>query len=328
MKRRMATVVAALGLTAAAAALWTATAQPTWPGTASTSTREIAMIVKTSNSNYWQNTHKGALAALEPGGAYTLSFQGPASEAAILDQVYMVENAITRRAAAIILAPSDPDALVPAIKKAWEARIPVVIIDSPVAPAGARYHQAFLSSDNDAAGAASARALIARIGTSGKIAIMSYVPGSGSEAQRVGGFRRYIAQHSQLTVVGTYYSQSLMATALNQTIDVLASHPDLKGVFGANEPTAVGMGRALIQSGKAGAVAGVGFDGNQDLRDFVKSGTLHATTVQNSFGMGTLGMRTAIDLAQGKTVPALINTGVVVVTRDNVDLPEARNVLY
>jgi ribose transport system substrate-binding protein len=290
--------------------------------------KEIAVIVKTSNSNYWQNVQKGAAAAIGGSADYRLSFQGPATEAAIADQVNMVENAVTRKVAAIVLAPSDPDALVPAIKKAWEARIPVVIIDSRIADSGKKYYQSFLSTDNEAAGEQSARALIEKIGTTGKIAVMSYVAGSGSEVARVGGFKRYIEKNSQLKIVGTYYSQSQMATALNQSIDVLTSNPDLKGMFGANEPTAVGMGRALVQSGKAGKVVGVGFDGNEDLRDFVKKGTLAATTVQDSFSMGRLGVATAMTIIAGKKVAPFINTGVVIVTRNNVDLPEAKNVMY
>ncbi|GJJ04405.1 LacI family transcriptional regulator [Duganella rhizosphaerae] len=290
--------------------------------------KEIALIVKTSNSNFWQNVQKGAQSALAGAPAYRLTFQGPASESAIADQVGMVENAVHRKVAAIVLAPSDPDALVPAIRKAWEAHIPVVIIDSAIAGSGKQYYQSYIATDNRAAGEQSARTLIERIGTTGKIAVMSYVAGSGSEAGRVGGFKRYIEQHSQLQIVGTYYSQSLMATALNQTIDVLAAHPDLKGIFGANEPTAVGMGRALAQSGRAGKVVGVGFDGNQDLRNFVQAGTLHATAVQDSYSMGSQGIAAAVNVIQGKKVAPLVNTGVVMVTRQNVDTQEAKNVLY
>ena len=290
--------------------------------------KEIAVIVKTSNSNFWQNTNRGAAAAMKDMPGYKLSFQGPASEAAIADQVNLVENAVTRKVAAIVLAPSDPDALVPAVKKAWEARIPVVIIDSQLSDSGKKYYQSFLSTDNVAAGEASAKVLIARAGTTGKIAILSYVAGSGSEVARVGGFKRYIERNSQLKIVATYYSQSMMATALNQTVDVLAAHPDLKAVFGANEPTAVGMGRALAQSGKAGKVVAVGFDGNQDLRDFVGNGTLFATTVQDSYSMGAMGVTTAKNIIEGKKVPTFVNTGVVVVTKANLDTPQVKKVLY
>ena len=289
---------------------------------------EIAVIVKTTNSNYWQNVQKGAAASAAQAKGYTMTFQGPASESAIADQVSMVENAVTRKVAGIVLAASDPDALVPALKKAWEAKIPVVLIDSIVSDSGKKYYQSFLSTDNEAAGAASAKALIGKIGTSGKIAVMSYVAGAGSEIGRVGGFKKYIAANSQLQIVGTYYSQSQMATALNQTTDVLASNPDLKGIFGANEPTAVGMGRALAQSGKAAKVVGVGFDGNEDLKNFVKDGTLYATAVQGSYSMGALGVKTVISVIEGKKVAPFVNTGVVMVTKANVDLPEAKNVLY
>lgn len=289
---------------------------------------EIAVIVKTTNSTFWQNVNKGAAGAMKEIKGHTMTFSGPASESAIADEVNLVENAVNRKVDAILLAASDPDALVPAIKKAWEAKIPVVLIDSMVSDAGKPYYQSFLATDNKLAGELCAKALIARIGTTGKVAIMSYVAGAGSEIGRVGGFKDYLAAHSKLQIVGPFYSQSQMATALNQTTDVLASNPDLKGIFGANEPTAVGMGRALVQSGKAGKVVAFGFDGNEYLQKFVRDGTLEATAVQGSYQMGYLGVKTLADILDGKTVPKFLDTGVVLVTKSNLDKPEAKNVLY
>ena len=125
---------------------------------------EIAVIVKTSSSNYWQNVQKGANAAMGQLKGYTMTFQGPAAETAIADEVNMVENAVNRKVAGIVLAPSDPDALVPAVKKAWEAHIPVVIIDSALSDSGKQYYQSFLSTDNKKAGELCAKALIDRVG--------------------------------------------------------------------------------------------------------------------------------------------------------------------
>jgi ribose transport system substrate-binding protein len=289
---------------------------------------EIAVIVKTTNSTFWQNVNKGADAAMKDVKGHTMTFSGPASESAIADQLSLVENAVNRKVAGIVLAPSDPDALVPALKKAWQARIPVVLIDSMVSDAGKAYYQSFLATDNRLAGELCAKALIAKVGTTGKVAIMSYVAGSGSELGRVGGFREYIEKNSKLQIVGPFYSQSQMATALNQTTDVLASNADLKGIFGANEPTAVGMGRALVQSGKAGKVAAIGFDGNEDLQKFVKDGTLEAIAVQGSYQMGHLGVKTVADVIAGKKVAKFVDTGVVLVTKGNIDKPGAKNVLY
>jgi len=289
---------------------------------------EIAVIVKTANSNYWQNVQKGATAAMANAKGYTMTFQGPAAESAIADEVNMVENAVNRHVAGIVLAPSDPDALVPAMKKAWEAHIPVVLIDSTVSDAGKQYYQSFLSTDNAKAGELCARAMIDRVGQTGKVAVMSYVPGAGSEVGRVGGFRKYIAAHSKLQVVGPFYSQSQMANALNQTTDVLSANPDLKGIFGANEPTAVGMGRALQQSGKGGKVVAIGFDGNQDLQGFVRDGTIQAIAVQSSYQMGYKGIETLVNVIERKPVSKQVDTGVLMVEKQNLDSPAAKNVLY
>ena len=289
---------------------------------------EIAVIVKTVNSTFWQNVQKGADAAMKNAKGETMTFQGPASESAIADQVNMVENAVNRKVDGIVLAPSDPDALLPAVKKAWEARIPVVLIDSQLAKGGEQYYQSFLATDNKNAGELAAKEMIAKVGKEGKIAVMSYVAGAGSEIGRVGGFVDYIKANSKLTIVGPYYSQSQMATALNQTTDVLAANPDLKGIFGANEPTAIGVGRALAQSGKSGKVVAIGFDGNEDLQNFVKDGTLSAIVVQGSYQMGEKGVETLGKLIKKEKVEKFVDTGVVVVTKENIDKPEAKNVLY
>ncbi|WP_233193092.1 ABC transporter substrate-binding protein [Acidimangrovimonas sediminis] len=289
---------------------------------------EIAVIVKTTNSNYWQNVKKGADAALKGQSKYTMSFDGPSAESQIADEVNMVENAINRGVSGILLAPSDPDSLVPAVKKAFEAGIPVVIIDSALSKSGDKYYQSFLSTDNCAAGELVAKRMIKDAGDTGKIAIMSYVPGVGSEIGRVGCFTKYVKAHSRLSIVGPYYSQSQMSTALNQTTDVLSANPDLVGIFGANEPTAVGMGRALVQSGKAGKLVALGFDGNKDEQQFIKDGVLQATAVQGSFQMGDMGVKTLIKVIEGDKVPKHVDTGVVLVDKTNIATPKAENVLY
>lgn len=289
---------------------------------------EIAVIVKTANSNFWQNVNKGAEAAIKDLPDYTMTFQGPVAESNVADQVNMVDNAVNRHVAGIVLAPSDPEALIPSIRKAWENAIPVVLIDSGVAESGDKFYQSFLSTDNKAAGELCAKELIERMGSEGKIAIMSYVAGVGSEIGRVGGFTDYIKANSKIEIVNTFYSQSQMATALNQTLDVLAANPDLTGIFGANEPTAAGMGRALEQAGKAGQLTAIGFDGNEDLQGFVRNGTLNGIAVQGSFQMGELGVRTVAKVLAGEQVEKYIDTGVIFVTKDNIDKPEAQNVLY
>ncbi len=307
-------------------AMLTATTIAVMPVTAMAG--EIAVIVKTTNSNFWQNVNKGAAAAIEAQSEHSFTFNGPASESAIADQVNLVENAINRGVSGIVLAPSDPEALAPVVKRAFESGIPVVIVDSGLAEGADGTFQAFLSTDNCTAGKLVAQAMIDDAGTEGKVAVMSYVAGVGSELGRVGCFVEHLNANSDLEIVGPFYSQSQMATALNQTTDILAANSDLVGIFGANEPTAVGMGRALIQSGKAGTLTAIGFDGNGDLQDFVRDGTLLATAVQGSFQMGELGVNAVIDVINGNGVNSFIDTGVVLVTSGNIDTPVAQNVLY
>lgn len=292
-------------------------------------TAEIAVIVKTANSNFWQNVRSGAEAGGKTlGDKYQITFQGPEAETQVAEQVNMVDNAVNRKVAGIVLSPSDPDALVPAIKKAWENGIPVVLIDSGLSPKGEQFYQSFLSTDNRKAGAIAAEKLIAKNGKEGKVSIMSFTPGAGSAIERVGGFTDVIKSQSAIKIVGPFYSQADMATALNQTIDALASNKDITALFGANEPTAVGMARAIKQLGYAGKVVAVGFDGNTVLQDFVHDGTLDGIVVQSSYQMGLKGVTTIDAILNKQKVEKFIDTGVVYVTKENIDSPEAKAVLY
>ena len=297
-------------------------------GIAMAQSNEIAVIVKTTSVNYWQNVRKGAESAIKKIDGYEMSFQGPATESAIAEQVNMVQNALNRHVAGLILAPSDPNALVPAVKKAYENGIPVVIIDSNLSNDGKNYYQQFISTNNLKAGQLCAKKMISKVGKNGKVAIMSYVAGVGSEIGRVGGFIEYIKKNSDLEIIGPYYSESQMVKAMNQTTDVLTANPDLKGIFGANESTAIGMSRAIIQSGKKGQLVAIGFDGNKDLQGFVRDGTLDAIGVQRSYQMGEKGIETIAKLIKGEKVDSFVDTGVILVTKNNIDTNQVQDVLY
>lgn len=308
----------------------TAAAQPDEGG-------EIAVIVKTGNSSFWQNVQTGAMAAQDELKAKTpklsVTFLGAQSESNINEQINIVESAIDRGVKAIVLAPSDTKALIPVVEKAKAAGIPVVIIDSLLEGSEDNY-VSFLATDNKTAGEACAKRLIEEVkaatgSDTGKIAVMSYVAGAGSEIGRVGGFKDYIAANSHLEIVTTQYSNADMPTALNQTTNVLIANPDLVGIFGANEPTAIGMGRAIEQAGLAGKIVAIGFDGNSVLQEQVKNGTLQAIAVQSSYNMGYLGVMTAYQAAfEGQTVEHFVDTGFVIVDKNNIESEEAKNVLY
>ncbi|KAE9533757.1 ABC transporter substrate-binding protein [Ursidibacter arcticus] len=296
-------------------------------GSAWAKSDEIAVIVKSANSTFWQNVRKGAeTAGKDMGDKYKVTFQGPEAETAIDAQVNMVDNAVNRGVAGIVLAASDPVALVPAVKKAYESGIPVVLIDSGLNSDG-KYYQSFLATDNRAAGKLAAEKLLAKV-KSGKVAVMSFTQGAASAIERTGGFIDEVKAKADYKLIGPYYSDSEMVKALNQTEDVLGSNPDIAAIFGANEPTAVGMARAVKQKGFAGKIVAVGFDGNSDLQNFVRDGTLDGIVVQSSYQMGYKGIDTIGKLIKGEKVEKFIDTGVVYVTKDNIDSEEAKGVLY
>lgn len=299
--------------------------------------QEVAVVVKTGNSSFWQNVQTGCFDAQKElkktSPKFSVTFLGPQSESNVNEEINIVESAIDRGVKAIVLAPSDTTALIPVVKKAKAAGINVVIIDSKLEGDASNY-DSFLATDNNAAGEACAKEMIARVkaatgSDSGKIAIESYVAGVGSEVGRVGGFKSYIEKNSKLKIVSTQYSQSDQVTALNQVTNILASNPDLVGIFGANEPSAVGMGRAIAQAGLGGKIVAIGFDGNGVLQNFVKDGTIQAICVQSSYNMGYLGVKTAYDVSIGnKKVATYVDTGFLLVTKDNIASTPAKNVLY
>jgi ribose transport system substrate-binding protein len=297
---------------------------------------EIAVIVKTTQTSFWQNVQKGAVAAGLELQAQTadlrVTFLGAKSESDINEEIDIVENAINRGVKAIVLAPSDTTALQKPVADAKAAGIPVIIIDSKLDGDASQY-TAFFATDNKAAGEACAKTLIDTLAakgiTEGKVQVMSYVAGVGSEVGRVGGFNDYINANSNFTLLQTQYSNADMPTALDQTTNVLQANPDLVGIFGANEPTAIGMGKAIQQAGLSGKLVAIGFDGNQVLADMIKDGTLNAIAVQSAYNMGYLGVKSAYEVAfQGKTIDPYMDTGFLIVTKDNIDSQDAKNVLY
>ena len=110
---------------------------------------------------------------------------------------------------------------------------------------------------------------------------------------------------------------------------ILSDNSDLVGIFGANEPSAEGMGYAIAQAGFTGKIVAIGFDGSSILQGFINDGTLQAIDVQSPYNYGYLGVKTAYDVAfLGQTAPKTIDTGILMVTKDNIDSIAAKNVLY
>jgi ribose transport system substrate-binding protein len=276
----------------------------------------IAVIPKGTTHEFWKSIHAGANKAGSELGV-SIVWKGPVREDDRDEQVKVVENFIAAGVDGIVLAPLDDTALVPVVKDAVSAGIPVVIIDSDIRWDG---RVSFVATDNYEGGAASARRLGGLLEGRGKVAMMRYQEGSASTMERETGFLETLAKDFPAIeiVSDNQYGGATTESAYKTAENLLVKLRELDGVFCPNESTTFGMLRALQDAKRAGEVRFVGFDASDKLVQALGAGEIHGLAVQNPFAMGELGVRTLVAHLDGQTVEARIDTGVQIVTADNM----------
>ena len=283
----------------------------------------FAVVPKGLTHQFWLTVKAGADAAGKDLNV-DINWIGPEKETEVVKQINLIEDQIGAGVNAIVMAACDQDALIDVIKKALDKKIPVVTIDSGV---NSDLPYSFIATDNVAGAADAARALAKLIGEEGEVGLIPFVKGAGTSEQREEGFKKGIAEFSNVTIADIQYSQSDVIKAMNITEDMLTAHLNLKGIFAANEPAAVGVVQALEAAGKASQIKLVAFDAGDDEIAALKRGTIQALIVQNPFRMGYDGVKTALDVINGKQVEKRIDTGVTVVTMENFETPEVQKLL-
>lgn len=284
---------------------------------------QILVAPKAIASSFWLTVKAGAMKAGEDCNADVL-WKGPEAETDIAGQISIIEDYINKKVGAVVMAACDADALVPAIAKAQRAGIPVVVIDSGV---NSDIPVSTVATDNIEGAKKAARILAELIGGKGKVACIPMVPGAATSIQREKGFRDELANHPGLELVAVQYSQSDMAKGMAVTEDILTANPDLAGIYAASEPGAIGVARALVGRGVAGKVKLVAFDSAPNEVQALKDGSIDALIVQDPYRMGYEGVKTAVDVLNGKTPEKHIDTGVTVVTRENLNDPTVQKLL-
>jgi ribose transport system substrate-binding protein len=289
----------------------------------STKKKEIAVIPKGLAHQFWLTVKAGA----DAGGAefgYDILWQGPAKETEVAKQISIVQDMISRKVAAIVMAACDANALVPTIQQALDANIPVITIDSGV---NSELPLSFVATDNIAGAKAAADTLAGLIGGTGKVGLIPFVPGAATSELREDGFEEGLKAHPNVTLVSKQYCQSDVAKAMSITQDMMIANPDLGGIFAANEAAAIGAAQAIRAAGKTGQVKLVAFDAAEEEIAGLKEGVIQALIVQSPFNMGYLGVKAAHDAINSKPVEKRIDTGVTVVTQQNFDTPEVQKLL-
>jgi ribose transport system substrate-binding protein len=284
---------------------------------------KVAVIPKGLTHVFWQSVKAGA----EKAGSeknVEIKWDGPQKETDTSQQVGIVENAINNKVDGIVLAPLDKAALVNVIKKAKEKKIPLTIFDS-AADVTEDDYVSFVATDNKKGGELAAERLGKLLNGKGTVALIPVQPNSASTMDRESGFEETIkAKFPGMKVIRSSYSMNDRANALKVVEDVLTAHSEIVGVFSANEPAAVGALQALKNRQLVGKIKLVGFDSTKQLEDALEKGDLDSLVVQNPYKMGYEGVMSLVDLKAGKTPEKRIDTGVVLMTKDNLETPEVK----
>ncbi len=293
----------------------------------------IALIPGLTTDAFYITMRKGAQAAADALGV-TLVFQGAPDFNPVL-QVPVLDAVIARKPDAILIAPTDTTQLVEPLRKARDAGIRVITVDTFIGTgkyqtgAGvADFPLSYISSDNVLGGRMAARALAKAIGGKGKVYVSNVKPGISTTDQREEGFKAEMKTFPNIEVLETQFNDNDANKAASQLQAVFARNPDLKGVFGANLFSALGAGTGVQQAGKGGAINVVAFDAPGSIVDNLKTGLVSVAIAQHPAEIGYYGVVSAYASLTGQSIPTSIGTGFTVIDKANVDDPSVAKYIY
>jgi ribose transport system substrate-binding protein len=288
----------------------------------------IAVVPKGTTHDFWKAIHAGAAQAAQElsagGDSVKIIWKGPLREDDREQQVQVVEGFVSQGVQGIVLAPLDNRALVRPVEEAKSANVPTVIIDSGLE---SEAMVSYVATDNRKGGELAADRLGTMLGGKGNVLMLRYAEGSASTTERENGFLdRIKARYPGITVVSSdQYSGATRETAKRASENLLNRFgADLQGIFVPNESGTIGMLLALQDMGRAGKVRFVGFDVSPILIDALRAKQLDGIAVQNPMRMGYLGVATMVAHLRGRPVEKRIDTGVTLVTPENLDQPEIK----
>jgi ribose transport system substrate-binding protein len=285
----------------------------------------IALISKGFQHQFWQAVKQGAFQAAKDLNV-TVTFEGPESESQVDKQIEMLQAALDKKPSAIGLAALDSKAVIPLLERARAQHIPVIGFDSGV---DSDIPATTAATNNVAAAALAADKLAALIGDQGEIAVIVHDQTSRTGIDRRDGFVNQIkGKHPKITIVDVQYGggDHLKSTDLAKAI--IQAHPKLKGFFGANEGSAIGVLNAVTEMKKQGKIVVVGYDSGQAQLDAIRSGVMAGAITQNPVGIGYKCVEAAVKVLKGQSVPKNIDTGFFWYNKGNIDSKQIAPLLY
>lgn len=283
-----------------------------------------AVIPKGQAHIFWQTVHAGAAAAAREAGV-DIEWNGPAVESDFSRQITITDDFINRHVDGILLAPTDQNALVPAIQRARQAGIPVSIFDSA---ANTDAYVSFVATDNYGGGVLAARRLAQILNKRGGVAMIAVMPGGASTLAREQGFKDTLQKEFPgIKLAAWQYGMSDRARSLAVTEDILTANPHLDGIFASNESSTIGAVQAIKERGLAGKIKIVGFDSSPSLIDDLRAGTIDSLVLQDPFEIGYRGLKTLLNLRAGETPTKRIDLPPILVTGQNSKDPKIQRLL-
>ena len=292
----------------------------------------LAVIPKGTTHEFWKSIHAGSLKAARelstPDAQVEVIWKGPLREDDREQQIQVVEGFSSQGVNGIVLAPLDNRALVRPVLEAQRAGVPTVIIDSALESDSIT---SFVATDNRKGGMLAADRMGQLLGGKGKVLLLRYQEGSASTQDREDGFVQELkTKYPEIQLISSdQYAGATRDTAKRASENLLNRFGDeIQGIFTPNESSTAGMLLALQDIGKAGKVTFIGFDTSETFTEAMRNKQLHGIVVQNPFNMGYLGVRTMVEHLQGKPVEKRIDTGVTMVTPENMNAPEVQALLH
>jgi ribose transport system substrate-binding protein len=285
----------------------------------------IPVISKGFQHQFWQAVKAGSEKAAKEFNV-DITFEGPETEAQVDKQMEMLQTAIDKKPAAICFAAVDSKAAIPLLQKAQAAKIPVIGFDSGV---DSDIPVTTASTDNIAAAAKAADKMAELIGGEGEVAIIAHDQTSRTGIDRVKGFTDQIkSKYPKITIVDTQYGAGDQLKSTDIAKAVLQARPNLKGYFGANEGSIIGVLNAVKESKKEGKVVVIGYDSGKQQLDAIRSGVEAGAITQDPIGIGYKCVEAAVKAMKGEKLPKTIDTGFHWYDKTNIDSDAIKPLLY
>jgi len=283
----------------------------------------IPLISKGFQHQFWQAVKTGAEQAAKADNV-KITFEGPETEAMVDKQIDMLSAALAKKPAALGFAALDSKAAIPLLKKAQDAKIPVIAFDSGV---DSDIPLTTCTTDNVAAAGLAADKMAELIGDAGEVGVIVHDQTSRTGIDRRDGFLGEMkAKHPNVKIVSVQYGAGDQLKSTEIAKSILQANPNLKGMFGANEGSIIGVLNGAKETKRKIVI--IGYDSGKQQKAAIASGEEAGAITQNPIGIGACTVDSAVKALKGDKLPKVTDTGFYWYDKSNISDPKIAAVLY